>query len=438
MSKRWIMLFTTMIFAALIVSGCGSDKKESKEEKSAEAEETAAEKETEEPEAEEPEEEDKEEPEENVEEDAEGESNEEESSNDFSEFISYMEEETEGTAKVLYENDEQQVHEADDFSVSLDGYTLVELKDFHTDFEIPFNDQTDGGVIIAKYTVTNDTDEDAYYMPALYMSYTGAQKDYNNNQYLVPEEEQLPTKLSPANDYAIKAGESITGYYTYPFGEDHLKEVLDASTATVAVPAPHSKKGDVNSNFGKEGKFTLSLNEDGAEKVEGNKDFYADAVTAEDMGDKKMLKEKDGIDESEKLGDITVTLDGYQFTSFTPNEVEAPRFESFENGIVLLTLKFDLDNKNSSVIGKNSISSKLTVNDGSQYMLHEGMLLNYRNDDIIKDGESGELLQIFILDQEQYEKIWKNKSFEVEIGPMRDDDAKDISKGKQATFTLPE
>src|SRR5699024_10295788 len=80
---------------------------------------------------------------------------------------------------------------------------------------------------------------------------------------------------------------------------------------------------------------------------------------------------------------------------------------------VLLTVKFDIDNENSSEIGNNSITSKLTVNDGSQYMLNEGMLLGYNNDDVIESDDSGELLQVYILDKEQYDKIWKDKSFEV-------------------------
>lgn len=427
--KRLFMIFTTMLLAALIVSACGKDAKETgKEEVASGTEESDVE-----------EQEEVMEPEEDEEKEAEEKSSNkaDQSADQFSELITYMEEETEGTAKVLYENNEPQVHQSDGVSISLDAYVLVELADFHTDFDIPFNGQTDGGVILAKYTVTNDLDKDAYYMPALYLSYTGAQKAYNNYRDLLPREDQLPEKLSPTNDYLIKAGETITGYYAYPFGKDHLDEILELSTVVVDIPQPHSEKGDVNSNFGKEGKFTLSLNEDGAVKVAANEAFYQDRATREDMGEKKMLKEKEGINKSEELGDVTVTLDGYQFTEFIPNSVEAPRFSSYANGIVLLTVKFDLNNKGTDDIGLSSMSSKLTVNDGAQYLLHEGMLLLYRHDDIIKAGESGELLQIFVLDQEHYEKIWKDKAFEIEIGPIKNPEAKDISKGKKVNFTLP-
>ena len=430
-----------MLLTALIISGCGSDNTETKDDEAASAsEENEAEAEDTEKEEELVEEESTEKEgteEEGTEEDeVEATANSSDNATDFTNLINYMEEETEGTTAVIYENNEAQVHEMEGVSVSLDAYTLVELTDFHTNFSIPFNDQTDGGVIISQYTVTNDTDEDVYYMPAFYLSFTGAPKAYNNYRDLLPLEEQLPTKLAPAEDYLLKSGESVSGYYTYPFGKDDLDTILELSTVAVEVPAAQAEKGEFSSPIGKDGVFTLSLNESGAEKVAANAAFYQDKVTVEDMGEKTMLKEEEGIGNSEEIGDVNVTLDGYQFTEFTPNSVEAPRFENFTNGIVLLTVKFNLDNQGSETIGLSSMSSKLTVNDGAQYMLQEGMLLDYSYNDLIEAGKSGELLQIYILDQEQYEKIWKDKSFELEIGPIRNEEAKDISKGKKATFSL--
>ncbi|MBM7634972.1 DUF5068 domain-containing protein [Geomicrobium sediminis] len=423
MSKHSLR-FSVLATAALVLTACGSS------DDTTYVEENAAEEEVLEEEA------DEEEPEE-VEEEAESEDEESSVSLEFAEMIEYMEETTEGTASVLFENNEQQVHETEGFSVSLDGYTLVELNDFHTNFRIPFDDQTDGGVILAHYTVTNDTGDDAYFMPALSLMYTGAMKYFDNYRELLPEEEQLDVQLAHSTDYAIADGETITGYYTYPFGPEQLEEVLAESTAIIDIPAPHSELGDVNSNFGDDGSFTVSLNEEGAERAEHNEAFYPDLVTTNDMGDKEMIAENDDINDSQELGNTTITLDGYQFTEFTPNDVEAPRFENFTNGIVLLTVQFGIDNQEDSEIALSSIMSTLYVNDGAQSLLNEGMLLDYRYDDMIEPGESGELLQLYTLDQEQYEKIWKDKSFEIEIGPMRDQEAADLSKGNRVTFELP-
>lgn len=68
-------------------------------------------------------------------------------------------------------------------------------------------------------------------------------------------------------------------------------------------------------------------------------------------------------------------------------------------------MKFKLDNKDTQDVSLSPISSTLRVNDGTQYTINEGMLLNYDYNAAVKTGTSGELLQVFILHQEQYEKI---------------------------------
>ncbi|MDC2863684.1 DUF5068 domain-containing protein [Bacillus sp. BP-3] len=412
MSKKLISLFSVVMVAALMITGCGQSDKANKEQKESKTEktDTAKEKKSENTKA---------------------------SSNDYSKLISYMEKETQGKTKVLYENKESQVHKLQDVSVSLDNYTLVELNDFHTDFDIPFNRQTNGGVILAHYTVKNSSNKDAYYMPTLNITFTGAKKDYSNYKDLIPKEEQLSEKLSPKNNYLVEAGKSVSGYVAYPFSKDDLAKILELSTVSAMVPEAQANKGKFDAPIGSPGKFALSLNKQGSEKVSADKTFYKDKTTVDNMGEKKMLKEQSNINKSEQLGDTNVTLDGYQFTKFTPNSVEAPRFENFKNGIVLLTVQFKLDHKGSEDIGLSSLNSTLRVNDGAQYTLSQSMLLNYKHNDLIKAGTAGELLQVYILDQEQYEKIWKDKNFEIEIGPMRNKEVKDISKGHKVKFTLP-
>ncbi|PAD38487.1 DUF5068 domain-containing protein [Terribacillus sp. 7520-G] len=424
MNKKWMLLFGALL-SVFIISGCGADKKASTEEKPAAAEEKAAGSEDEAKAVDTAADADK---------DA---SDGKEEAADFAELIDYMKTETDAEeATVLYENTEPQTHEMEGVTVSLDSYSLVELKDFHTDYSIPFNDETNGGVILASYTVKNDTDKDLYYTPFMYMSFTGATKDYNNYKDLIPEEGQLPTKLSPDNKYELKAGETITGTYAYPMGETHLKTAMESGSVTVEVPAPTTDPDDLSIALGTKGQFTIDLSEEGAEKTEANAAFYQDLASVDNMGEKNMIEEKEGIGQSQELGDATVTLDGYQFAEFTPNEYEAPRFENFKNGVVLLTVKFNVDNKGSDNIGLDNMGSNLYVNDGSQYQMSERMLSPYEYQESIAAGESGELLQVFVLDKEQYEKIWKDKAFEIELGPLYDENAEDISKGKKAEFKL--
>ena len=423
MSKK-LLLFIVMFFFATIIAACGESDGGEAEVDAADEEEVLKE--------EEPEEEVEEEQPEEEEEPAEETSV---TASDFSELIAFMEEETEGTATVLYESKEAQTHEMEGVSVTLDAYTLVELLDFHRDYSIPFEDQNNGAVIIAQYTVKNNTDEDLHYMTSYYMSYVGADKHLSNYQYLLPEDQQLPNLLSPSNDYFLEAGQEIVGYYAYPIGEDRLTEVLEAGSVDVEITTPQTDKDDYSSMIGSPGRFTLPLDAESAEKEadKAAQGFYNDKVTAENMGDKEMLEEEE-IGESQEIGEATITLDGYQFTNFVPNAEEAPRFQ--EDEFVLLTVKFTIDNGFDEDISKTSMSSTLHLNDGKQWTLNEGMLLPYRYGDVVAAGDSGELLQVFLLDKEQFEKIWKDKSFEMEIGPIRNEEAQDISKGEKAEFKL--
>ncbi|MFJ8518755.1 DUF5068 domain-containing protein [Lysinibacillus xylanilyticus] len=421
MKKSLFLMSSLILSTSIILSGCGKSGDESKKEDEP--------KKTQEEKGQDKDKVQKEEPKKDQESTK--------GSADFASLISYMEKETQGKTKVLFENNEPQVHKMENVSISLDSYSVVELKDFHTDFNIPFGEENNGGVILAKYTVKNDMDKDVYYMPSLDVTFTGASKYYTNDKYLIPEEDQLPKKLSYETDYLLKAGEEVTGYIAYPFGETDLAKINKLGTVTVMVPVPLTEKEKYDATIGSEGRFNLALNTGGSKKVSSNSSFYQDKVTLDNMGEKKMSKEKSDINESKKIGDVNAILEGYQFTQFTPNEVEAPRFSNFTNGVTLLTVKFKLENKATSEIGLSSMSSKLTVNDGMQYLLSEGMLLNYQYNDVIKAGETGELLQVFVLDREQYGKIWKDKAFDIELGPIRNKGAEDTSKGKKETFTLP-
>lgn len=70
------------------------------------------------------------------------------------------------------------------------------------------------------------------------------------------------------------------------------------------------------------------------------------------------------------------------------------------------------------------------------YTLDQPMLTGYAYDDVIEPGESGELLQIFVLDKEKYEKIWKDKSFEMEMAHLQNAEAKELFEGKTVSFKL--
>lgn len=92
---------------------------------------------------------------------------------------------------------------------------------------------------------------------------------------------------------------------------------MESGSVTVEVPAPTTDPDDLSTALGTKGQFTIDLSEEGAEKTEANAVFYQDLASVDNMGEKTMIEEKEGIGQSQELGDATVTLDGYQFAEFT-------------------------------------------------------------------------------------------------------------------------
>ncbi|WLV24277.1 DUF5068 domain-containing protein [Aciduricibacillus chroicocephali] len=343
----------------------------------------------------------------------------------------YMAEHTGGKVKVLHEDGKTREHDLDQLKVKLESYEVVSLKDVGEEFARVFDSEIGGRLVVARFTIHNAGKKDIYFIPAF--SLKNRQVDYSkrNEDMFLPTAKQIAAKFDRDNAYVVKAGETVTGYEAYPLTE----EVFSESTAILDVPLAMKKKDDYKSIFGTQGKFHISLNEKGAKKLAHNSAFYEDRVIAEDMGDKKMLKEKKGINEKAKLEDIEVTLNGYQFTKFRPNRETGKRFNEFKHGMVLLTAEFTIKNG-----GKRPVryfNSTLHMNNKTQTARNEIILDNNLSNEPFKSGESRKMLQVYTLDEEMYEKILKEKEFEIEFGPLYYDGKGNILGKDTVKFPLP-
>ena len=321
--------------------------------------------------------------------------------------------------------------------IDIEEYSIIEVKDFHQDFSIPFGRQTDdGGIFLAKITVTNKENQDIWYSPMFDMTFTGATSAFSNTRKVLPENYANIGSDLTANKNLIKKGESVTGYLPMALDPEELSSILELGLVSYEVPAAYNKADSVKTAdaIGKAESVQLSVSKSGAETVKENAKFYQDKATIKNMGTKTMIEEKEGIDDSQTIGEITTTLKGYQFTEFEPNEEEAPRFTDF-NGVVLLTLKYDIKNESDKEVAFTTANSTLLVDDGSLIVIGQGMLLDYKSTDVVKTGETKELIQVFAMDKEQYDKLWKDKTYKAQLA-LSDSSAKDLLKGKKFEFDL--
>src|SRR5690625_2223206 len=105
---------------------------------------------------------------------------------DFTSLLEDVEENTEGETKIVHESHEQQVHEEDAYSLSLDAYVVAEIKDFHANFSIPFNSDDEGAVLISHFTIENKADHEIAYTPNVDLQYSGADRFPGPNRDLIP------------------------------------------------------------------------------------------------------------------------------------------------------------------------------------------------------------------------------------------------------------
>ncbi|MGY3777375.1 hypothetical protein [Isobaculum melis] len=412
--KIALLASTTLLSVALVACG-GNDKK--KEEASSEATSSSVEK--------------KETKKESKNED----------SKEFKEFADDVQKKMKAKEMTSIYNDfESKDFQKGNIKVTLEGYELLEVKDFSNDYAIQYKDNTDeGGVMIAKFSVENEGEEDLYYSPTLDFTIGSDKKPYGWKKNMMPNDVDAINSIFVQNKNLVKGKEKITGFTVYSINKEALDKMKEEGFIDLSIPAAYPNDSlNMKERIGEDEKVKLAVTKNGVEVLEKKGSFYQDKPTTENWGEKTLLKEKKDINETVTFKEVDYTLNGYQFAEFTPSADEARTFEDFKNGIVLLTVDLSLTNNSASGIELSSSSSLLLVNDESQKLMSQGTLLNRLTKDILAPGEKEEhWLQVYILDKEQYEKIWKEKDFIIDMKPKSEDMAS-LTKYQEILITLPQ
>ena len=411
--RKTKILWPTMISSMLLLSACGNEEQTSgsPEEDNAKTQETT---EVEETTAKENE----------TEEQTSGSSNEVLNPN--------IAEETEGNVEVVYTNKEPNyAHDMDGFKVSVDEYQIVKVTDMNTDFYIEFDDQTEGYVVTAKVTIDNTTEKAMYYSPNLTIQLS-SELDYIHTDLAFVREEQPKSKVETEVS-KWGAGEKVTGLVSFTLTNaqfDSLKTVKPKFIIGGGVADNNQYSG---SNQEK-GIFDFVYSSENQEETANATEFYPDQLTTANMADKKLIFEKTGINETQQLEDVKVTLEGVQYAEVIPTEANKERFSNFgDNGIVALTVKLKLDNQSDVPISIWNLGSKVIIDKDRGNVFAQGMVEPSEPKEI-NAGELGEKYHVFMFSKDEFELF---KTFDLEFGPFVGDDGKDLFKGSTVTFTLP-
>lgn len=341
---------------------------------------------------------------------------------------------TEGDVEVLYSNKEPgYTHDMDGFVVTIDEYQITKVSDVNRDNEYLFKGDMEGYVVTALTTYENKRSN-----PVYYAGYASLLMDdrfdmvYGNAFKLVPREDALVSD-DPESVTKYPPGFKKQGFLSFIMTSEQYAK-LETTSPKLIIDGGASEQKDMRESFMEEAVFDFVYSGDNEEAVTTGPSFYRDNLTNQNIADKTMIFEKMGIGQKLELEGLEVTLEGVQYTEITPTEKYKSTFRNFaDDGIVALTVQFNIDNKSDETIKLDGIGSILSVDDNDFRYFYQGSLEPERSK-TLEPGESGEKLHVFLFDKYQFDR---HKKFELIFGPFSGDDGKKLFKGRDVLFTLP-
>ena len=345
-----------------------------------------------------------------------------------------LEEQTEAEKLTkLFEKDDRITNGDGTVNFTINGYQYLKIENFSRDFAVSYGDQNkEGGVLLVSATLKNNSDTSVYAGPGFSMSVVGYDSAIGRDEDLLGND-LVGELLEKKNE--IKPNEEFSGYVALGVKPAAMEKITESGTAEFELPGFYSKpdsfsKADTVVEPKKE---SITLSDEGDKSNAESSMFYEDKLTKDNMGTKTMIHEKT-LEKSETFENVTVTAEGYQITSFEPNEDQASRFSKFDSGIVLVTVKLNIKNEGEEALNVDSTSATLTIGNKVK-MLSENMLqVKSGAEDVGKGNEATKCL-VFTLDKESYEQLYKDQDFLLDVN-LYNTEFKRITKLGNLLFEL--
>lgn len=416
------MMSGSILAAVLILGACGEEKEKEEEVAAAEQPENEAEEQNNEI--------DEVEENEEVEDEEEADTAEKTQSETGENINQTIEEETGGDVEVVYTNSNPGLIHAysDKVTISIEEYQIVHVSNMNESAKYNFDDEEEGYVITFKLGFENKLDEDVFYNASTMMLSDDGTENLYMKIGLVDREDWLKgDKDNAGRQYGPG---KYTGLQSYTMTKAQY-ERLSAPTYTFDIPM---LEDDFNKRIGKEAIFKVPFNEKGAEKASKSAALYADKMVTDTIADKELFFSKEDINETQKIDEVTITLEGVQYADITPTTANEGRFVNFGEGpLVALTAKLQVKNNSKEAIAKSLIEKRLILDQNRGTMSSQGMLEQTQYGDL-QPGESEEILAVYLFRKDEFGLY---KELKLQFGPLKDSNAKKLFKEKSVTFDLP-
>lgn len=339
---------------------------------------------------------------------------------------------SDGDVEEIFTNEDPgYVHDMDGFIVSVNEYQIVKVTDMQAGM-YEFDDKTEGYVITTEVTINNTRNKAIYYPIVLNIQlsnkfdYLHGGRTFVRDEYPVSETEEESTKFG--------AGEKVTGLVSFVLTTEEYEKIKEVKPKFV-IEGRASENKDFSGAYSGNAifDFAYSTEQKKEAKAESNK-FYQDDLMTENIAEKKMLYEKEGINETKQLEDLSVTLNGLQYTEVIPTAESESKFSNFKDGgVVALTVKLTLENTSKDPIDIWSFGSKVKIDDDRGNAFTAASLEPESVPMEIEAGETKEKLHVFLFRKDEFETM---KTFDLEFGDLMAKEEQ-LFKRKTINFSLP-
>jgi hypothetical protein len=346
-------------------------------------------------------------------------------------------EETEGNVEVVYTNNEANyTHDMNGFKVTVDGYEIAKVTDMNESAKILFDDQIDGYVITAKVTLENGTDKPMWYSNyhrlQLANDFDFISSDWKN---YVPEDKQINRIKKNQDDFTVfEPKEKVSGLVTFALTNEEFERMKTVKPKYIIEGGVADNDSFKNSFQQNSPSYDFIYSDEQSKQVGSQPQFFQDRLSSDNWADKKMIFEKTGINETQQIAEVKVTLDGVQYTEVIPTEANKEMFADFgTNGIAALTVKMKIDNQSKEAVSITNVHTILNVDDNRARYMSQGMA-EPSNQPEIAAGQQGEKMLVFLFRKDEFDLY---KKFSLEFGPFIAADGNEAFKGRKAAFNLP-
>lgn len=343
----------------------------------------------------------------------------------------YIAEHTDGDIEVVYTNKNPGLKYSfsDDVSISIDEYQIVHVSNMNESRKADFEEKDEGYVLTYKWTLDNQSDEDVYFAGGVsLLSDDGADHIIPRSHYV--DREQWLKDDSAKSPSQFSKGKSFTGMNAHTMTKDQFEKL---KSPTLKIDA-FFLDNDVSKRLGEDAVFKLPFNDEGAEKAETSAEMYQDKMVTDNIADKEVFFSKTDINETKEIDGVKITLNGVQYANVTPTAAYKESFKNFgDSRLVALTIKMTVENGSDTAFDKFLFDRKLIIDEERGTMLNQGML-EPNLTGTVEPGDKFDSLTVFLFRKDEFDIF---KKFALEVGPLKNGEAKELFKEKTVTFDVP-